>query len=136
MKLFETALSVIFLLAFGSTAALSQSEACKPLEPGSGRTLFAENCTVCHGPDGKGGGPLAKSLTLSPPDLTTLSARGNGAFPSAHVLSILRDGGGETREGDKAMPMWTKIFSHECGEAYGRQAIGEIKRYIETIRAR
>jgi len=32
------------------------------------------NCALCHGPDGKGGGPLAIAKNLPPPDLTTLAA--------------------------------------------------------------
>ncbi len=95
--------------------------------------LFAENCAVCHGAEGKGGGLLAEALLLSPPDLTTLAARTNGDFPSEHVLSVLHKGAGETSDGDKTMPVWAKIFSHECGEAYGEQAIAAIKRYVAGI---
>ncbi len=36
-----------------------------------GAHLFAENCTMCHGPQGKGNGPLATSLPKSPADLLT-----------------------------------------------------------------
>lgn len=138
MKSFHAVLSggVLLVAAFAARAALAQSEACKLPQPDAGRVLFAENCTACHGDQGKGGGLLAEALKLSPPDLTRLSARANGAFPSAHVLSILRDGGGETAGGDKTMPMWSKIFAHECGEAYGQQAIAEIRRYIETLQVR
>ena len=126
-----------FLLVFTSSyAALAQSGPCALPEPGPGRTLFVQNCTVCHGTQGKGGGVLAKALNLSPPDLTTLAARTKGVFPSAHVLSMLREGGGETAEGDKAMPVWAKIFSHECGEDYGKRAVAEIERYIEAIQQR
>ena len=46
---------------------------CEPLAEISGATLFAENCTLCHGPDGKGGGPLAVAKNMTPPDLTTLA---------------------------------------------------------------
>jgi len=102
----------------------------------SGLVLFAENCAICHGVDGKGGGPLAPALELMPPDLTTLASRASGKFPSDHVLFILQNGGGTTSDGDKAMPVWAKIFSHECGPAYARQAIIELERYLETIQQR
>ncbi len=119
-----------------SCAAFAQSGPCTLPEPDPGQTLFAQNCTVCHGPQGKGGGVLAKALNLAPPDLTTLAARTKGGFPSAHVLSMLREGGGKTAGGDKAMPVWAKIFSHECGEDYGKRAVAAIERYIEAIQQR
>jgi len=109
------------------------SAGCQPLKEISGQVLFADNCTHCHGGDGKGGGPLGKALGLSPPDLTTLAARMNGRFPSEHVLYMLRNGGGRKGDGDKAMPMWTAIFAHECGDAYANQADRELEHYLRTI---
>jgi putative copper export protein/mono/diheme cytochrome c family protein len=35
-----------------------------------GAKLFAANCVACHGADGRGGGPVAKSLPIPPADLT------------------------------------------------------------------
>lgn len=106
---------------------------CKPLKDVSGPTLFADNCTFCHGGDGKGGGPLAKALRLAPPDLTTLAARMQGRFPSEHVVYMLRNGGGRKSDGDKAMPVWAEIFAHECGDAYADQAVHELEEYLRTI---
>ncbi len=41
---------------------------------GEGRKLFAANCAVCHGAEGHGDGPMAKSLNPPPADLSaTLS---------------------------------------------------------------
>ena len=41
---------------------------------GEGRKLFAANCAVCHGAEGHGDGPMAKSLNPPPVDLSvTLS---------------------------------------------------------------
>lgn len=67
-------------------------------EPPEGAALFAENCAVCHGSDGRGDGPLASDLHPAPPDLTAISARAGGTFPRAEVLSTID---GYTR-GDKA----------------------------------
>ena len=36
-----------------------------------GAPLFAQNCVACHGPGGRGDGPLAASLARPPADLTT-----------------------------------------------------------------
>ena len=35
-----------------------------------GQSLFLENCAACHGPQGRGDGPAAPSLTTKPADLT------------------------------------------------------------------
>jgi putative copper export protein/mono/diheme cytochrome c family protein len=35
-----------------------------------GARAFAQNCVACHGPEGKGDGPLARSLPVRPADLT------------------------------------------------------------------
>jgi putative copper resistance protein D len=106
---------------------------CEPLAEISGATLFAENCTLCHGPDGKGGGPLAAAKNLTPPDLTTLAARTHGKFPMDHVSDELRHGGGGKTDGDKTMPVWKKIFAHECGDAYARQAEIELEKFLRVI---
>lgn len=40
-----------------------------------GRTLFAANCAACHGPQGRGDGPMATSLTPPPRDLAFATSR-------------------------------------------------------------
>jgi hypothetical protein len=58
-------------------------------EPIDGRTAYLENCASCHGVDGKGDGPAARGLTVAPPDLTTISARNGGVFPTDQVMSTI-----------------------------------------------
>lgn len=56
--------------------------ACEPA-PQTGADLFAANCAVCHGADAKGGGLAAA------PDLTGLSKRHGGTFPTTYVMSTI-----------------------------------------------
>ncbi|KUF10345.1 c-type cytochrome [Pseudoponticoccus marisrubri] len=57
--------------------------------PQDGRALFMENCAVCHGEDGKGGGPMARAMSQPPKDLTLIRARNGDSFPRARVMSII-----------------------------------------------
>ena len=52
-----------------------------------GAALFAENCAICHGDGGRGDGALAAQLQPPPADVTTLSRRAGGGFPTVEVLS-------------------------------------------------
>ena len=54
-----------------------------------GEAFFSENCTSCHGADGRGGGPASSGLSVAPTDLTTLSAKNGGTFPQARALSYI-----------------------------------------------
>lgn len=52
-----------------------------------GKVLYTENCAVCHGLDGRGGGVLADHLPMQPADLTGLAGRNDGAFPWSDVMA-------------------------------------------------
>ncbi|MGB7242425.1 MAG: cytochrome c [Sulfitobacter sp.] len=79
-------------------------------EAPEGAALFAENCVACHGGSGTGDGPAASGFVQKPADLTQISARYDGAFPTAQVLSQI-DGYARQGHAGRAMP--------EFGEALG-----------------
>ncbi len=54
-----------------------------------GAEFFAENCTACHGAEGRGSDRPANSHVASAPDLTTLSDRNGGGFPQARALTYI-----------------------------------------------
>ncbi len=58
-------------------------------EPIDGRTAYLENCASCHGTNGMGDGPVARGLAVAPPDLTTITARNGGVFPTDQVMSTI-----------------------------------------------
>ncbi|MGA7767170.1 MAG: cytochrome c [Candidatus Sulfotelmatobacter sp.] len=82
----------------------------RPAPAGSGQAMFSEYCAVCHGKDGKGSGPAAPALKVPASDLTTLSKRNGGTFPSAHVSNVIRLGGDVAAHGSKDMLMWGHAF--------------------------
>jgi mono/diheme cytochrome c family protein len=82
----------------------------KPTSPVSGAQMFKEYCAVCHGPGGKGDGPVATALKVPPPDLTTLAQRHDGNFPDDYVSNVLENGVKNPAHGSGEMPVWGPIF--------------------------
>ena len=82
----------------------------KPTSSVSGAQMFKEYCAVCHGPSGKGDGPVATALKVPPPDLTTLAQRHDGKFPDDYVSNVLKNGVQNPAHGSGEMPVWGPIF--------------------------
>jgi mono/diheme cytochrome c family protein len=107
--------------------------------PGKGRQLYATHCATCHGIAGRGDGPTAQYLNVPPADLTGISARNRGVFPT-EVLHRIVDGRRALRtHGDSAMPIWGDAFSLS-GTPEMEKAIAEKIRalvaYVETLQQR
>jgi|SRR5579871_445375 len=113
----------------------SQPETQRVIESIQGPRLFAAYCAVCHGKDGKGGGPMARALKVPPPDLTGLAVRNAGKFPLDRVQKIISasepvPAGHGTRE----MPVWGPIFSQIAWDQdLGRLRVYNLAKYIEQI---
>jgi len=45
-------------------AAAQQADALRPGDPEAGARLFVSYCSACHGPEGRGDGPMAALLRL------------------------------------------------------------------------
>lgn len=101
----------------------------------SGKQLYKQFCAACHGPDGKGHGPVAPALSKQPPDLTTLAKRHGGNFPEDYVNSVLRFGPGFSAHGSSEMPVWGPIFQYldNYNEAAVRQRIKNLSDYLQSL---
>ena len=53
------------------------------------RADYQTFCVNCHGATGTGDGVLAASLDPRPADLTLISARHGGSFPTTYVMSVI-----------------------------------------------
>src|ERR1035441_7369119 len=91
-----TTLGVLILAIMVNTPARSQQgpkkefpEEQRMIESLDGRLLFRAYCAACHGTDAKGGGPAAASLKSPPPDLTLISRRNGGKFPTVRVQKTI-----------------------------------------------
>ena len=78
-----------------------------------GRRLYVSYCQLCHGVDGKGDGPLAKTMKINPADLrTTVRSRSDTI-----LTKIITGEGRQTITGrnrhnllSEAMPEWKDVF--------------------------
>jgi len=100
-----------------------------------GPALYKAYCSSCHGTDGSGGGPMAKSLKIAPTDLTRISTRNGGMFPLMRVSQIISgDEQPATGHGSREMPVWGPIFSQvDADQDLGRIRIDNLARYLREI---
>jgi mono/diheme cytochrome c family protein len=106
--------------------------------PVDGPVLFRAYCSVCHGLDGKGGGPMAKSLKVAPSNLTMIAMRGGGRFPAARIERIIS---GEEElpsgHGTREMPIWGPVFSQiDRDQDLSRVRLHNLAQYIEKMQAK
>src|SRR5271166_488076 len=110
----------------------------QPTSPASGKEMYTSYCAVCHGTDGKGGGPAASALKAPPADLTLLSKNNGGKFPAPKVSSILRGTSDLPAHGSKEMPVWGPLFRSVSGghEAEVQQRVANLTQYVESLQAK
>jgi mono/diheme cytochrome c family protein len=95
----------IGLVALTHTIAGAQSATVR--QEMEGQQLFRTFCVSCHGPDGRGNGPVAFALKRPPADLTTIAGRNGGVFPRERLIRYITDGDSSTpAHGSKDMPVW------------------------------
>jgi mono/diheme cytochrome c family protein len=116
-----------------------------------GKYEYVNSCAACHGLSGKGDGPVARSLKLTPTDLTRLSEANKGVFPFSRIYEVI-DGRFEVEtHGKRDMPIWGEIykptwsslqspvppvFSKEVAESIVRSRILALIEYISTLQGR
>ena len=103
------------------------------------KEMFLQHCASCHGPSGKGDGPVAKALKTQPADLTTLAARNGGQFPEMRVMGAIKAGPRVPAHGSETMPVWGPIFADTESSGRGRESqlkIYDLMEYIKTLQVR
>ena len=103
--------TVVLLTLIGVSAAAAAADLPSAYE---GRRLYVSYCQLCHGTDGKGDGPLAKAMKISPANLnTTVRSRSDTI-----LTKIITGEGRQTITGrdrhnllSEAMPEWKDVFT-------------------------
>jgi mono/diheme cytochrome c family protein len=78
-----------------------------------GRDTFLRYCGSCHGPEGRGDGPLAATLSKPPADLTQLARKNGGRFDEHAVLAFIDGRRQVAAHGTRDMPVWGAVFEEE-----------------------
>ena len=116
-----------------------------------GKLEYFNSCASCHGPEGRGDGPVAKSLKRTPADLTKLSQANKGVFPSSRVHEVIDGRFDVETHGKREMPVWGQVYqpwasakdpkiapyvSNELGEWIVHARILSLVEYISTLQAK
>ena len=107
------------------------------LEDYSGEELFERFCASCHGSEARGDGPVASSLNVAVPNLTTIASR-YGEFPATLIRDVIDGRGIDMRaHGTRTMPVWGVEFWVEEGADVRAQAAARdaINRLVEHLRS-
>jgi mono/diheme cytochrome c family protein len=131
-------LPIIF--AIGVAVAVAQPALSADNDVAEGHRYFVRYCASCHGTDGLGDGPVAKSLATSPANLRKLGDKYGMPLP-AHRIAELIDGRDTARaHGSHEMPVWgEKLYElghGEKGETGIGDVIAKIIAYLNTIQDR
>lgn len=126
-------LAIVLQLTFAAQSAWAESSASEAAKTAA--DTYLEHCHLCHGLGGRGDGPVADALKVAPADLTMITARNNGRFPSAKLADIIRNGGGLLGHGTTEMPAWGSAFGEKGDPDVARKRISDLVRYIESLQA-
>lgn len=94
------------LVAQSGTVLAQEDGPLAPFDTYSGQQLYTRFCASCHGPAGRGDGPVAPTLNIVVPDLTGITARSGGRFPEARMREIVDGRAVIPAHGTRFMPVW------------------------------
>src|SRR5262245_40393386 len=107
------------------------------LDDYSGPELFDRFCASCHGGEARGDGPVAASLNVAVPDLTTIAMR-YGEFPAMRIRDVIDGRGIDMRaHRTRTMPVWGyEFWVEEGGDVNAQRAVRDaITKLVEHLRS-
>ena len=112
-----------------------ESERPEMVEPGTvttGRLEYRSHCAPCHGPSGKGDGPVAAVLTKKPANLTQITKGHAGTFPEEWVRKYIDGSEMVAAHGTSEMPIWGLTFT-KAGPGATKRSQSEIDKRIKLL---
>ena len=131
-------LALVAVLGFSPTS-IGRGVPERPLsdEGDPGRFLFRVHCVSCHGSEGRGDGAMREVLTIEPSDLTAISKRNGGDFPTDLVIEIIDGRRNLPAHGAREMPVWGITFQtldlDTNQESEVERRIQDLVAYLESI---
>lgn len=110
IKGFKLTVAAITLAAFPQIAAADTS----PL----GKKEYESSCASCHGPAGKGDGPLSGYLEKKAADLTQIMKNNNGVYPFTLLSEIVDGRRMVALHGSGDMPVWGNVYNKKASQYY------------------
>ena len=136
---FPVVVGCLFTIGIAAVSAAQSSRQGVPprlvIESMTGEDSFMFYCASCHGPSGRGDGPVARTLKTRPADLAVLTKRNGGTFPRADVISFVTGISDKLpTHGPSDMPVWGPIFrALDPSDARVKIRIENIVNFIESI---
>lgn len=135
MRRWTVITGLVAMIGSLSAAAGRTGEVVKP-STSVGKAHFRTYCASCHGREGRGDGPLARSLRFRPADLTVIARHNEGQFPADHVRAVIDGRKRVDGHGPGDMPAWGDAFKNSVegySEEHVVEKIDQLTAYIEAI---
>lgn len=101
--------------------------------------MYEQLCASCHGPQGRGDGPVASLIKTGVPDLTRLAQRDGGEFPAEDVRRTIDGRYQRPAHGPRDMPVWgwefynSTVTNDPVERARVDATIGKLVDYLRSI---
>ena len=129
--------ALVALVAPMGLAGSALADGHEPKRAVHGQAEFMQYCSPCHGADGKGGGPVAASLKVPPPDLTRLAERHGSPLSRAKLAEFIDGRRRVGPHGPGDMPVWGEKFygdvPNRVPETERRTKVDVVVRYLMSI---
>ncbi len=105
-----------------------------------GHRYFLRYCASCHGIDGTGNGPVAKTLSTRPANLRLLADKYGMPLPAARLAKVIDGRDAIRAHGTHDMPVWGEQLYASGAGTKGEEGIGavlaKIVAYLNSIQDR
>lgn len=138
MRIGSAVLVAVALMALPGAVVAHEDGPLAPFDTYSGEQLYSRFCASCHGPAGRGDGPVGPTLNIVVPDLTRIAARSGGRFPEERIREIVDGRAVIPAHGTRYMPVWgyeleAQAPEDQPGRAAAQTMIDRLVGYLQSL---